>query len=406
MKDGITPAFLARIPKTDLHVHLDGSLRIPTLIELAKEAKVDLPSYEESGLRERVFKENYKDLPEYLAGFAYTCAVMQTPENVERVAYEIAIDNLEENVRYLEVRFGPQLHIREGFTMREVLLAVHRGLNRAKQEHNLKAEVQSGADLPFEYGIIVCALRWFNPHMSSYYHDLFHVMKYARPKTVFATASLELARASVALRDREGLPIVGFDLAGAESGNPAGDHEEAFQYAHRNFIKKTVHAGEAYGPESIFQALTDCHANRIGHGTFLFAAERIVSPHVKDHELYVEQLVNYIASQRISVEVNLTSNLQTLPEIEDVASHPLRLMMEHGLSASICTDNRLVSNTTVTRELALACEHLPIDRKRLRNLIVAGFKGSFFPGSYTEKRRYVRQAINFYESIEREMLDA
>ena len=207
MKDGITPAFLARIPKTDLHVHLDGSLRIPTLIELAKEAKVDLPSYEESGLRERVFKENYKDLPEYLAGFAYTCAVMQTPENVERVAYEIAIDNLEENVRYLEVRFGPQLHIREGFTMREVLLAVHRGLNRAKQEHNLKAEVQSGADLPFEYGIIVCALRWFNPHMSSYYHDLFHVMKYARPKTVFATASLELARASVALRDREGLPI-------------------------------------------------------------------------------------------------------------------------------------------------------------------------------------------------------
>ena len=376
------------------------------MIELAREAKVELPSYEEAGLRELVFKDSYQDLPDYLTGFMYTCAVMQSAENVERIAYELAVDNLAENVRYLEVRFGPQLHIHEGFTVKEVLLAVHRGLNRAREEHNRKPEVQSGGDLPFAYGIIVCALRWFNEHMSSYYHDLFHVMEYARAKTVFATASLELARAAVSLRDDEGIPIVGFDLAGAEAGNPAVDHGEAFRYAHRNFIKKTVHAGEAYGPESIFQALTDCHANRIGHGTFLFAEDRIVSPQVKNRERYIEELVNYIASQRISVEVNLTSNLQTLPEMKEVASHPLKQMMEHGLSASICTDNRLISNTSVTRELTLACEHLPIDRKRLRNLVVAGFKGSFYPGSYTEKRQYVRQAINLYESLEREMLDA
>ena len=406
MNDGISKEFIARIPKTDLHVHLDGSLRIPTLIEMAKAQEVKLPSYDESGLRELVFKDNYNNLPEYLAGFAFTCAVMQDAESIERVAYEFAIDNLAEGVRYVEVRFGPQLHIHDNLSIREILQAVADGMDRAKKEHNATESVRDGDDLPFEYGIIVCALRWFNEHMSSYYHDLHGVMSYAKPKTVYAAASLELARAAISLRDNAGLNIVGFDLAGAESGNPAVDHKEAFELAHSNFVKKTVHAGEAYGPESIFQALTDCHANRIGHGTFLFSADRIVDERIEDCNRYVERLVNYIANQRISIEVNITSNLQTLPELEDIKDHPLKQMLEHKLSASICTDNRLVSNTSVTNELVLACENFDIDRTVLRNLVIAGFKGSFFPGPYTAKRAYVRKTIDMYDRLEREMLPA
>ena len=133
MAKKITREFLAKIPKTDLHLHLDGSLRLSTLIELAKAAKVPLPSETEAGLQELVFKEKYKDLPDYLQGFGLTCAVLQTPENLERVAYELALDNIAENVRYIEVRYAPQLHVRPGFCVEEVVASVNRGLARAKK---------------------------------------------------------------------------------------------------------------------------------------------------------------------------------------------------------------------------------------------------------------------------------
>lgn len=392
--------FIERLPKTDLHVHLDGSMRIPTLIELAHGANVELPSQTESGLKETVFKSQYKDLQEYLAGFLLTVQVMQNTENLERIAYEFTQDNIAENVRYLEVRFAPQLHISDQLSMVEVLDAVTKGMDRAKNEHN--QNVNEDNDLPFEYGIIVCALRWFNQHMSPYYNKLFSVMSYAKTKDVFAAASLELARAAVDIIDNRGLPIVGIDLAGAEAGNPSSDHNKAFEYAHDHFLKKTVHAGEAYGPESIFQALTACHANRIGHGTHLFQPEKIQDPEIADPQKYVHRLIEYIASTRTTIEVNLTSNLQTLPEIESVSDHPFRHMIDHNLSASICTDNRLVSNTTVTNELQLAVDGLSLGPRQLKNIIIAGFKGSFFPGSYTEKRMYVRKVLNRYEALEKE----
>lgn len=389
-----TAEFIEKIPKTDLHVHLDGSLRIHTLLELADAQGVPLPGNSEASLKEKVFKPHYKDLPEYLAGFQYTVAVMQREEAIERIARELAEDNLAEGVRYLEVRFAPQLHTSQGLRMEEVLQAVSRGLVTAQTAHNQSTAVREGDDLPFHFGIIVCALRWFMPQMSTYYQNLFEVMPYAKPKAVFAAASLELARASVALRDQQHLPIVGFDLAGAEAGNPAVDHREAFMFAHRNFLEKTVHAGEAYGPESIFQALTDCHADRLGHATFLFNADRVQSPSVKDPQHYVDQLVETVARKRICLEVNLTSNLQTLPEMDHPSQHPLGQMIAHNLSATICTDNRLVSHTTVTKELKLAAEHFDLDAGQIRNLVIAGFKGAFFNGGYTEKRAYVRQAID------------
>lgn len=404
MKPRITPEFIRQIPKTDLHLHLDGSLRIPTLIELARNAKVKLPSYDESGLRELVFKDTYSSLPEYLKGFIYTVGVLQTPENLERVAYELAQDNLAEGVRYIEVRFAPQLHCRDGFSIGEVVRAVCRGLDRAKQEHNARADVKAGPDIPFEYGIIACALRSFNEHMSPYYAQILHVMSNSPRKEVFAAASLELARAAVTLAHRDGLPVVAFDLAGEEAGYPAEGHKAAYQYAHSHFMRKTVHAGEAYGPESIFQAITDCYANRIGHGTWLFAADMIQDPAIENHEAYVRHLAEYIASQRIGVEVCLTSNLQTTPTIKSVADHPIRQMLEHSLSVSICTDNRLVSNTSVSKELRLVTEQLPITLHQFRNLVAAGFKSSFFPGSYIHKRAYVRRVLDRYDRLEKELI--
>jgi adenosine deaminase len=208
----------------------------------------------------------------------------------------------------------------------------------------------------------------------------------------------------VALRNDHDLPIVGFDLAGEEAGYPAAYHVEAYQYAHRHFLKKTVHAGEAYGPESIFQAITDCHANRIGHGTFLFAKEMIQDPSIENPAKYVESLAEYIGSRRINLEVCITSNLQTCPQITKVEEHPFRKMLEHALSISICTDNRLVSDTTVCRELELVAKHFPITPNQFRSIVIAGFKGSFFSGSYTAKREYVRKAIDLYDAAA-EMLE-
>ncbi len=406
MSATIPEEFIRRIPKTDLHLHLDGSLRIPTLIELARKHRVKLPSYTEDGLRRLVFKGKYANLPEYLRGFAYTCAVMQTAESLERVAYELAEDNLAEGVRYIEVRYAPQLHINDRLGMEEVVASVCRGLERAQKRHNQTKAVSTGADVPFHFGIIVCALRFIVPQMSPYYRRLFEVLPHASPKQVCATASMELARAAVDLAHKKGLPVVGFDLAGAEAGYPADDHSAAYQYAHSHFIRKTVHAGEAYGPESIFQAITKCYANRIGHGTWLFSHELIQNPGIPDPVAYTHYLAEYIASQRITIEVCLTSNAQTLPRMRNLSRHPLRQMLDHELSVSICTDNRLVSNTSVTNELRIAIDKLKMTPRELRNVVIAGFKGSFFPGTYSEKRHFVRLVINRYEDLAKQYFPA
>lgn len=404
--ENIPEEFLLAVPKTDLHVHLDGSLRIPTLIDLAREYHVDLPAYTESGLRELVFKDRYANLGEYLRGFQYTTAVLQSEMALERCAYELAIDNMQEGVRYLEVRFAPQLHVHRHMNAVMVLRAVNRGLRRASDEHNARPAVASGQEPAFEYGIICCAMRMFREGFSEYYTNMVEAHRYAPPKEVFRYASLELARAAIIARDEYGLPVVGFDLAGEEAGYPAVDHAEAFGYAHKNFLKKTVHAGEAYGPESIFQAITDLHADRIGHGTYLLDAEAISDPEITDRDQYVKKLGEYIADRRITLEVCLTSNMQTNPEMASLSEHNFRKMRAARLSTTICTDNRTVSNTTVTRELQLAVKHLGLNRHDLKSIIIYGFKRSFFPGSYQRKRAYVRQIIDYYGTIERRFFGA
>ena len=214
---------------------------------------------------------------------------------------------------------------------------------------------------------------------------------------VYGLASLTLARQVVDLRDRLGLPIVGFDLAGAEAGHPASDHVQAYQYVHRNFMKKTVHAGEAYGPESIFQAITKLNADRIGHGTRLF--EHDISADSGDPHRYVQNLAEYIADRRIVLEVCITSNMQTMPHLRRVEDHPLGRMIRERLSVTLCTDNRLVSNTDSTTELHKAVEAFHLQPNELRSLILHGFKRGFYAGSYREKRAYVRQVIDYYDKV-------
>ncbi len=394
--------FLKRIPKADLHVHLDGSLRLSTLIELAKKEGVELPDYTEKGLRQKVFKDKYNSLVEYLKGFSYTGAVMQNAENIERIAYELGQDAIAEGVRYLEVRFAPQLHANEKLTAQESVRAVVRGLEHAKREHNSSAAVKKEDDLEFHFGVIACAMRNFNQFMSPYYSMLIKALSQSNKSEIFGIASLELAKMVVKLAKEEHLPVVGFDLAGEEAGYPAADHLDAYRYVHKHFIRKTVHSGEAYGPESIFQAITDCYANRLGHGTHLFAADMIKDKKVKNKEEYVNSLADYIASERIGIEVCLTSNLQTLPEIKSVKDHPIKEMIKRGLPVSINTDNRLVSNTTVTKEMELLVRHVTLSPKDLKNIVIAGFKSGFFPGSYVEKRRFVRKVIDRYNMLAKE----
>jgi adenosine deaminase len=393
------PDIIRALPKSDLHVHLDGSLRLPTLIELARTRGVELPSSTEEGLRQLVFRPRYRNLQEYLEGFRYTVAVLQDEEALERAAFELCEDCQAEGVCYLEVRFAPQLHVRPGFELADVVRAVDRGLRRAAAAYNARPGVAAGEEPPFVAGIILCALRFFQPVFSTGYRRFFEAMPEAPLAEVCAAASMEVARAAARLR-REGLLVVGIDLAGQEKGYPADDHRLAYQVAHEAFLGKTVHAGEDYGPESIFQAIGDLHADRVGHGTWLFDESKIHDPRIEDRRAYVEDLAQFIADKRITIEVCLTSNQQTVPELaEDLRKHPFGEMRKRKLSTTFCTDNRLVSDTTVSKEVARATEAFDLSPREVKDTLIYGVKRSFFPGTYLEKRAYVRKVIDYANKV-------
>jgi adenosine deaminase len=391
---------IRRLPKTDLHVHLDGSLRLPTLVQLARERRVALPSETPEGLEELVFRERYANLAEYLRGFAYTCAVLQDAEALERAAYELALDCQADGVRYVEVRFAPQLHVQPGFEMPEVVRAVDTGLRRATAEFNARREVKAGSEPAFGAGIVLCAMRFFTPEFSLGFRRFFEALPEAPEKEIHTVASLEVARAAARLRREEGLLVVGIDLAGQEKGYPAEDHREAYQIAHEAFLGKTVHAGEDYGPESIFQAIGDLHADRIGHGTWLFDASKVTSREIGDPQRYVNDLAEFVADKRITIEVCLTSNQQTVPELaDDLRRHPFAEMRRRRLSTTFCTDNRLVSHTTVSNEIHRAVEAFGLTPREVRDILIYGFKRSFYPGTYLEKREYVRRTIDYADRL-------
>eukprot|EP00750_Incisomonas_marina_P020070 INCI3697.3.p1 GENE.INCI3697.3~~INCI3697.3.p1 ORF type:complete len:349 (-),score=39.70 INCI3697.3:333-1379(-) len=295
--------FLQKLPKTDLHVHLDGSLRISTIIELAEKDGLELPYHTVEELREHVFKSNFDSLEDYLKCFKYTTMVMQSAENLERVAYEFAVDNYSEGVRYFEVRFAPQLHARAGDTdldISNVLRSVNLGLKKATEEWN--AGITDTDEPEYKYGIIVSALRMFTDTFSEYYKSLIDCHKHEEPSRVYGLASMALVTSAWDLRMQEGIPIVALDIAGSEMGYPASGHIDAYHFAHKKFLNTTCHAGEGYGPSSIFQAITDLHAERIGHGYHLFSVDMVnptaTYPDPQDFVDHIIQCVSHASSFR------------------------------------------------------------------------------------------------------------
>ena len=394
--------FIQDIPKTDLHLHLDGSLRIPSLISMAKKLKVDLPSYTEEGLREKVFKSHYNNLGEYLDGFQYTCAVMRDLENIEQISYELAWDNINENVYYIEARFAPQLLMDaiKKLTFEEVIKATNKGFEKAKKEFNNSADVKNKIRPEFHYGIISCAMRNFGPEgYSPYYTELYKALEFSAKMDVLKAGAMQMVRAAVKVRDELGIPIVGIDLAGQEDGYPPGKFKDIYAFAHQHFMHKTVHAGEAYGAESIFQAITECHADRIGHGYYLFDEDKILDKGITNKKQYLDNLISFVADKRTTIEVCLTSNLQTNPSIKDIKNHNFKHMLENRMSLSLCTDNRLVSNTTVTKEYQLALDNFSIAPKHLKDIVAYGFKKSFYFGNYIEKRNWAKSMMKHFDEV-------
>ena len=321
----VTREFLERLPKAELHVHLDGSLRPQTMIDLAEAYDVPIPSTDPEELGRLMLAEDARNLEEYLERFRITLSLMQRPDAMERIAFELAEDNARENVRYVEVRYSPILNIEGGMPLTEAVDAPLRGLRRAEELYGIRT------------ALIVCGIRNMEP-----------------------ATSRDLADLTVAYKGRG---VVAFDLAGAEYNYPAKKHKNAFFTVINKNMATTIHAGEAYGPESIHQALHYCRANRIGHGTRL-------------HE--DTDLMAYVRDFKIPLEICLTSNVQTraVARFED---HPVRLYFDEGLVVTLCTDNRLVSGTTVTEEYWRAHQHLGFTRDELIHIARMGFEASFLP---------------------------
>jgi len=332
----VTEELVRALPKTDLHCHLDGSLRLGTILELAEKQGVSLPAETPEGLARAIHMgETCQSLEDYLTAFDVTLAVLQTEEALYRTARELALDAAAENVRYLEVRYSPVLHTRRGLKPTTIVDAVLEGLRAAARETGIRSNV------------IICGIRHIDPQ-----------------------TSVRLAELAVAYK---GKGVVGFDLAGAEEGHPALRHREAVQLILDNNVNVTIHAGEAFGPESIAQAVHHCGAHRIGHGVRL-----------RENG----DLLNYLNDHRIPLEMCPSSNVQTC-SVTGFASHPLRFYFDFGLRVTVNTDNRLITDTTITKELLIAQREMGFSLADLCTVLVQGFKSAFLP--FREKADLLRQ---------------
>ena len=303
----MTRDLIHRAPKVLLHDHLDGGLRPATVAELASEYGYgDLPTSDVAELAEwfhRGAKRN--DLVLYLETFAHTVGVMQHRDAIERVAFECAQDLADDGVVYAEIRFAPELHTTAGLTMGEVLDAVLSGFEKG------------AADTDLTIRTICSAMRT-------------------------AEHSLDVAKLAVAARDRG---VVGFDIAGAEAGFPPSHHLKAFQYIMRENFHSTIHAGEAYGLPSIWEALQFCGAARLGHGVRL--VDDITGAEGEEN---LGRLAAYVRDRRVPLELCPTSNVNT-GVCGSIAEHPIGMLRRLRFRVTINTDNRLMSNTSMTNEM-------------------------------------------------------
>jgi adenosine deaminase len=343
MSPSIDRELLRRLPKAELHCHLDGSVRPATLLELGDEMGIAMPGSDPASLADHMLVKDAHNLEEYLERFAVTLSVMQTEAALERIAYELAEDAAAEGVRYIEVRYAPVLNTRQGLEPGAAVEAPLRGLARAQRDHGIIGRV------------IICALRHLSPDVS-----------------------MELARLAVSYRGRG---VVGFDLAGGERGNPASAHARAFRHAQEHDLPCTCHAGEGDDAASVRLAVHACNAHRLGHATRL----------IED-----ESLTEFVNDRRIALEICLTSNVQTRAA-RSYETHPLRAYYDRGLNVVLNTDNRLMSGVTLTDEYAHAAEQLNFTFAELGEIALNGFASAFLP--WEDRRELLERARADIEAL-------
>ena len=342
------PLDLQALPKVLLHEHLDGGLRPQTVIELAREAGYNgLPTDDAGELAAWFFRgANRGSLPLYLEGFKHTIAVMQTRAALERVAFEFIEDMHHDGVVYAEVRFAPCFHRERGLTDEGIVSAVIDGLHRGEEKYGVK------------WGLIICAMR-------------------------DRTDSLEAAELAINFRQRG---VVGFDLAGEEAGHPPKKHAEAFAAIQRANFYSTLHAGEAFGIASIWQALQICGAHRLGHATQLADDMTIVDGKI----VKLGPLAQYILDRRIPLEICLSSNAHT-GSVPSLREHPFKMYFDRGFRVTLNTDDRLMSDTTMTKEFAIAVETFGLTLADLEKLTLNAIKSAFLP--FDERLRLIYDVI-------------
>ncbi|MER8091195.1 adenosine deaminase [Streptomyces sp. NPDC058316] len=332
---------IRRAPKVLLHDHLDGGLRPGTIVDLALASGYDgLPETEPDKLG-IWFREaaDSGSLERYLETFAHTCAVMQTREALFRVAAECAEDLAADGVVYAEVRYAPEQHLEAGLTLEAVVEAVNEGFRegerRARQDgHRIRM------------GALLTAMR-------------------------HAARSLEIAELANRYRDQG---VVGFDIAGAEAGFPPTRHLDAFEYLKRENNHFTIHAGEAFGLPSIWQALQWCGADRLGHGVRIIDDIEVT----EDGGVKLGRLASYVRDKRIPLELCPTSNLQT-GAAASYAEHPIGLLRKLYFRVTVNTDNRLMSGTTMSREFEKLTETFGYSLDDMQWFTVNAMKSAFIP---------------------------
>ena len=338
-----------------LHDHLDGGLRPQTIIDLAAETGYDvLPAWDADGLREWFSASaDSGSLERYLETFAHTVAVMQTPAALTRVAAECALDLAADGVVYAEVRYAPEQHLAGGLSLDDVVLAVQDGF---RQGEALAAK----AGTPIRIGTLVTAMR-------------------------HAANGMEIARLAVRYRD---VGVVGFDIAGAEAGYPPTRHLDAFEYLRRENAHFTIHAGEAFGLPSIWEAIQWCGADRLGHGVRIvddlrigsrpFSADPVAGVAAPLEDVELGLLAAYVRDKRIPLELAPSSNVQT-GAADSIAAHPIGLLKRLRFRVTLNTDNRLMSGTSMSREMQLLVDDLGWTVEDLRWVTVNAMKSAFIP---------------------------
>ncbi|AHC24527.1 MULTISPECIES: adenosine deaminase [Mycobacteriaceae] len=339
MSTPLTLDLIKQAPKALLHDHLDGGLRPATVLDLAEQTGyADLPATDADELATFFRTAAHSgSLVRYLEPFAHTVGVMQTPEALHRVAYECVEDLAEDNVVYAEVRFAPELHIDGGLSLDAVVDAVLDGFAEGEK-------AAAGAGRPIVVRCLVTAMR-------------------------HAARSREIAELAVRFRDRG---VVGFDIAGAEAGYPPSRHLDAFEYMRSNNARFTIHAGEAFGLPSIHEAIAFCGADRLGHGVRI-ADDITVS---EDGTLELGRLAALLRDKRIPLELCPSSNVQT-GAVDSIAEHPFDLLARARFRVTVNTDNRLMSDTTMSQEMLRLVEAFGYGWSDLERFTINAMKSSF-----------------------------